>query len=134
MKAFARWAAAALLLTGALSAQALEILVENETDARVTLAFSYLDNQSGKWTVEGWYNVEGKSRGTVNLNSDNSMYYLYAEFSNGKKIEGGEGAVSLRVQNRGFSYVQDDPPEKYAREVSFLRARGNGGKATVRVR
>lgn len=134
MRAFASAAVAAMLLGGAAGAQALEISIENETDARVTLAFSYLDSQSGKWTVDGWYNVDGKSRGTVNLNSDNSMYYLYAEFSNGKRIEGGEGAVNLRVLNRSFSYVQDDPPEKYAREVSFLRARGNGGKATVRVR
>lgn len=116
------------------SAAALEISVENETDAQATLAFSYLNAKTGKWQVEGWYNVASHSRAVVNLDTDNSLYYLYAEFSNGKKIEGGEGAVELGVQDRSFSYLQEQPLKKSARQVSFLRARGNGNRATIRVR
>ena len=122
------------LIAAAQGALALEIDVDNRTDSEVVLAFSYLDKDSKAWMVEGWYNVSPKTQGKIDLNTDNSLYYLYAEFSNGKKIEGGDGSVKLKVQNRSFSYKQDQEPDRFTREVSFVRARGNGGKATIRIK
>lgn len=122
------------LLAAAHCAAALEVDVDNQSDSEVVLAFSYMEKGSGNWMVEGWYNVAPKSQGKVDLNTDNSLYYLYAEFSNGKRIEGGEGSVRLKVLNRSFSYAQDKDPGRFSREASFVRARGNGGKATIRIK
>lgn len=125
---------AAALMLSCEGAQALEVTVDNQTATSAAFAFSYLDKESKAWTVTGWFNVGPKAQGVIDLPSDNPLYYLYAEFSNGKKIEGGEGAVTLKVQNRSFSWPQDQMPGKRVREVSFVRARGTGGKATVRVK
>ncbi|MGN1281993.1 MAG: DUF1036 domain-containing protein [Succinivibrio sp.] len=125
-----------VLLGCALSsaANALEITVDNVTDSTVVMAFSYLDSQSNEWTVDGWYNVNPNSKAKVNLNSTNDIYYLYSEFSNGKKLEGGKGSVKLRVADRSFLYRQNTPPASANREVSFLRARGNAGKAVIKIK
>lgn len=82
------------------SASALEITVDNKTDAKAAFAFSYLDKKSGKWMTEGWFNAPQNSEKKLSLPADNPIYYIYAEFSNGKRIEGGEGAVDLVVSNR----------------------------------
>lgn len=116
------------------NASALEITVENVTDSTVVMAFSYLDSNSNEWTVDGWYNVNPNSKAKVNLNSSNDIYYLYSEFSNGKKLEGGKGSVRLKVDDRSFLYRQNTPPAFAGREVSFLRARGNAGKAVIRIK
>ncbi|MCR5535993.1 MAG: DUF1036 domain-containing protein [Succinivibrio sp.] len=114
--------------------QALEITVDNQTEAKVCLAFSYLSSEEQSWVVDGWYNVEPKQQAQINLNTDNDMYYLYTEFSNGKKIEGGPGAVNLRVLDESFYFKQDDVPSEEARTVSFLRARSNGNKANIKIK
>lgn len=119
---------------GATNAQALEISIDNQTDAQAAFAFSYLEAKSGKWMTEGWFNATAKSFKKLNLPSDNAIYYIYAEFSNGKRIEGGEGAVELKVSNRSFVCEQDVGPTGTSRQVSFLRARANGGKAVIRVK
>ena len=78
------------LLTAAISmpSQAIEVTIDNTTNATVVFAFSYLNDQKDKsldpdWLVEGWYNVNPHQKALVNLPSDNDVYYLYAEFSNG---------------------------------------------------
>ncbi len=124
--------AAAALLSG--SAQALEITVDNQTDSKVAMAFSYLSNQDKEWVVDGWYNVDPKNKARIDLDTDNELYYVYSEFSNGKKIEGGQGAVDLMIQNRSFYYKQKEAPTRHARSVKFLRARSNSNKATISVK
>ncbi|WP_156027316.1 hypothetical protein [Succinivibrio dextrinosolvens] len=57
------------------------------------MAFSYLDNKENDWVVDGRYNVMPKQKAKVDQDSKNDIYYLYSEFSNGKKLEGGKGAV-----------------------------------------
>ena len=42
--------------------------------------------------------------------------------------------MRLKVLNRSFSYAQDKDPGRFSREASFVRARGNGGKATIRIK
>ena len=90
------------LALAAQCAQSLELTIENQTDSTVVLAFSYLDNKHNDWVVDGWYNVNPKKTEKVNLDSKNDIYYLYSEFSNGKKLEGGKGSVNLYVDNRSF--------------------------------
>ncbi len=124
------------LLTSAGSianAAPLEITVDNQTKSEVVMAFSYLSNKEQDWVVDGWYNIEPNKTANIDLDTDNDIYYLYAEFSNGKKIEGGQGAVELSVQDTSFLYKQKDEPEN-SRKVSFLRARSNGSKATIKVK
>ena len=116
------------------NAQALEVTVDNQTKATVVMAFSYLDKTSKEWVVDGWYNVKPQKKGIINLSTDNDIYYLYSEFSNGKKLEGGNGSIKLKVQERSFFYKQNDAPSSLNREVSFLRARGNLGKAVIKIK
>lgn len=116
------------------NAQALEVTVDNQTKATVVMAFSYLDKTSKEWVVDGWYNVKPQKKGIINLDTDNDIYYLYSEFSNGKKLEGGNGSIKLKVQERSFFYKQNDAPSSLNREVSFLRARGNLGKAVIKIK
>lgn len=115
-------------------ANSLELTIENQTDSTVVLAFSYLDNKQNDWVVDGWYNVNPKKTEMVNLDSKNDIYYLYSEFSNGKKLEGGKGSVNLYVDNRAFFYKQNKIPKTVQRKVSFVRARGNDGKAHIKIR
>ena len=98
------------------------------------MAFSYLDNKENDWVVDGWYNVMPKQKAKVELDSKNDIYYLYSEFSNGKKLEGGKGAVDLKVKDRSFFYKQKKIPDDVDRKVSLLRARGNDGHALIRIK
>ncbi len=115
-------------------AQALDVTVDNQTKATVVMAFSYLDKSSNEWVVDGWYNVKPQKQGFIKLSTDNDIYYLYSEFSNGKKLEGGNGSIRLKVQERAFFYRQNEAPASLNREVSFLRARGNSGKAVIKIK
>lgn len=128
------------LLTAAISmsSQAIEVTIDNTTNATVVFAFSYLNDQKDKsldpdWFVEGWYNVNPHQKALVNLPSDNDVYYLYAEFSNGKKLEGGKGSIKLMVNDRSFSYKQKEVPKKLTRQATFLRARCNQGKSLIKI-
>ena len=58
------------------NAQALEVTVDNQTKATVVMAFSYLDNNSKEWVVDGWYNVKPQKKGIINLDTDYDIYYL----------------------------------------------------------
>ena len=115
-------------------AQCLEITIDNHTDATVVMAFSYLDNKENDWVVDGWDNVMPRQLAKVDLDSKNDIYYLYSEFSNGKKLEGGSGSVELQIFDRSFFYLQKKPAANYDRKVSFLRARGNEGKALIKIK
>ena len=115
-------------------ANALEVKIENQTKASVVMAFSYLDTKSNEWVVDGWYNVEPQQNALINLDSSNDIYYLYSEFSNGKKLEGGKGSIKLKVNNRSFFYKQSEKQANADREVSFLRARGSDGKAIIKIK
>lgn len=134
MKTFSAFVVATVLGVSSFSANALEITIDNQTTSKVAMAFSYLPSNDKDWVVDGWYNVDANEKALLNLDTSNEMYYVYAEFSNGKKIEGGEGAVKLMVQNRSFVYKQNAAPDSNVREVSFLRARSNGDKATIKIK
>ncbi len=112
----------------------LAVVVDNSTDADVAMAFSYLDAGSNKWVVDGWYNIDKKSKGQIKLNTNNELYYIYSEFSNGKKISGGAGSAELKIRSTSFTYEQDKGLPDADRSVSFLRARSNNNKALINIR
>ncbi|NLK85669.1 MAG: DUF1036 domain-containing protein [Aeromonadales bacterium] len=121
------------LASTCMSANALEVTIDNKTKATVVMAFSYLDSKTNDWVVDGWYNVEPEQKALVNLDSKNDIYYLYSEFSNGKKLEGGKGSVVLKVKNRNFFYKQTKPTDDLDRKATFLRARSNNGKSLIKI-
>ncbi len=135
MKNLFKLALIATVASVSLGASALEITIDNQTSSKGAFAFSYLDRATKTWMTDGWYNSEGGKVSKIELPTDNSIYYIYAEFSNGKRIEGGEGSVSLDISNRSFLCEQDKGPEvKNTYTASFLRAQGNGNKAVIRVK
>ena len=115
------------------SSYALDVTVNNEADASVSMAFSYLDSNTQKWVVDGWYNVEPKAKSIINLNTDNGIYYLYAEFSNGKKIEGGKNSVHLYVKASEFFYSQDESLQDSKFQARFVRAKSDGKVALINI-
>lgn len=124
---------AVLSLATISSSYALDVTVNNEADASVSMAFSYLDSNTQKWVVDGWYNVEAKAKSIINLNTDNGIYYLYAEFSNGKKIEGGESSVHLYVKPSEFLYSQDETLHGNKFQARFVRAKSDGKVALINI-
>ncbi len=129
-----RAAVAAAALLASQWAAALSVVVDNGTEATVSMAFSYLDAKSKKWMVDGWYNISPNEKSRVELNTSNELYYVYAEFSNGKKISGGTGSADLKVKETNFLYPQDKDLPDASRTVSFLRARSSNNQATINVR
>lgn len=115
------------------TASALDITIKNDTDSTVVMAFSYLSSKENNWVAEGWFNVQPRHSGLVKLDSNNDLYYVYAEFSNGKRFEGGAGSLELNIANTAFFYVQSQVPPEYTKKVQFLKARANAGKATINV-
>ena len=74
IKQFFTVTALLMILNG--SASALDVKVENLTQAKVVLAFSYLDEVDNEWVVDGWYNVDSKQTAEIKLPSNNDIYYL----------------------------------------------------------
>lgn len=127
--------ASVILLGGALisTSQALELTVNNKTSADASFAFSYLDREQGTWMVEGWYNVKAGQSQQIYLNTDNPLYYLYAELSNDRKIEAAPNqGARLAVFDGTFIYDQDklkdNEPDK---KVGFVRAESNNNLAVI---
>ena len=117
----------------AASADALEISINNNTESTVFMAFSYLDKSTDKWVVDGWYNIEKNGKNLITLNTENGIYYLYAEFSNGKKIEGGDYSVNLDVAPQSFYYTQDQVFEDASFKAKFVRAKSDGKRALINI-
>lgn len=115
-------------------AHALQIEVENTTSEKVVMAFSYFDNKSSSWMVDGWYNLDKKAQATINLPTVKDDYYLYAEFSNGKKIEGAKGDERLNVTDKAFLYDKKNIKSFKGRFANFVKAKGENQKALIRIK
>ncbi len=123
---------AGLLALGS-EAFALEIVVNNTTQSEASFAFSYLDSTQSKWLVEGWYNVGPGSQETIVLNTDNALYYLYAELGNGRKIEAAPGqGARLAVFDGSFIYDQEKlGSSEDDKKVGFVRAQSSENNKAV---
>ncbi len=117
-----------------LQAEAIELTINNTTDAKLTFAFSYLSNKTDTWVVDGWYNVDPKKQGIITLNTDNGIFYIYGEFSNGRKIEGGKGALKLGIKGETFFYEQSKGLKDKTSTVAFLRAKADSAKSKINIK
>ena len=100
----------------------VDVAINNNSKADISFALSYLDSRSQKWVTEGWYNVKPQENGIIKVDTDNSLVYLYAESSNGKKIEGGAGSVELLVSSQAFFYFQYQGLANADSKAKFMRA------------
>ncbi len=132
MKQYARAFMLAVGLCLPFASMALDMTIVNKSATTAVFAFSYADADSGKWVVDGWYNVAGSSKGTLTLNTNNDVYYLYAELENGKSINDPHG-VALAIEDKPFYYVQEDGLPSATRTVNFVRASANQGKAIINI-
>lgn len=85
-----------LLLLFLNSAYALELKLYNRSESLAVLALAYEEPQ-GKLTVAGWYSLDKGQEALIKLPSDCADYYLHAEFSNGKSLEGAYKFKRLRA-------------------------------------
>lgn len=114
------------------SVQALEITINNKSSAEAVFAFSYLERGTQRWVVDGWYNAAAHSSGVLDVNSDNDVYYLYAELESGRAISDPRG-IALAVADTPFYYAQDEGLPEATRTVRFVRTSANNGKAQINI-
>ena len=132
MQTLTKISTAVTLCAVSLQVSALDITINNDSTAEAAFAFSYVDKDSGKWVVDGWYNVGAQSSGSLSVNSDNDVYYLYAELENGKAISDPQG-IKLPIADGSFFYAQSDGLKQATRNVSFVRASASQGKAQINI-
>lgn len=94
---------ASSLLLG-LPAQALTLDCNNLSNEPIAVAVSYLGSDGNTWFVEGWYNLKAKEHALIELPSSNDVFYIFGEFKNGLKVEGGAGSIRIPVKWDDFQY------------------------------
>lgn len=112
----------------------IDVTVNNSSTSNISFAFSYLNKDTNSWVVEGWYNVKANENAVISLNTENSLVYLYAESSNGKKIEGGNGSVDLMTKFQSFYYEQTESLANPDMKVRFLRAMAKDNKIKLNIK
>ncbi len=102
----------------------------NRHRGAVLLAVRYKDAQYG-WVTEGWHIFHSNTTNKINFNSNNKIFYLYADGQN-KEWEG-QGSSTDRTYGVGrigakFRYVGSDD-SRSIREVDFFQVNfsGNSG-------
>lgn len=121
--------AAALALGG--SAQALTLDCKNLTQEPIAVSVSYLGADGKTWFIEGWYNLEGQKQALIELPSSNDIFYIFGEFGNGVKVEGGSGSVQMPVVWDDFQYTQSQPLQKPDSVEQFVRGVATKGYAQI---
>lgn len=113
-------------------AAALTLDCKNAAHVPVSMAVAYLDYDGKTWLVEGWYTLEAGSRATIELDSDNNIFYIFGEFKGGQQVSGGSGSLELPIYYRTFKYVQDVKgvvnPDAV---VPFSRGYADNGRAVI---
>lgn len=107
-----------LLLLFLNSAYALELKLYNRSESLAVLALAYEEPQ-GKLTVAGWYSLDKGQEALIKLPSVCADYYLHAEFSNGKSLE---GAYKFKVDTKAFKYEAKHMEKFSGQEVGFIKA------------
>ncbi len=133
MSKWSKWAAVAGAVgLYASSSVALTLECKNITPVPVSMAVAYLDYDGKSWMVEGWYTLEAGARANIELDSDNSIFYIYGEFQGGQQVSGGGGSLELPIYYRTFKYVQSpNGVERPDAVVSFSRGYANNGHAVI---
>ncbi len=133
-----KWLAVFVLLCCLLPAQALakEVVIQNHTTKKITVAISYYHTPSKTWVCQGWWSVDGMKNSKINLTTDNNLIYFVGTSGSsrwgGKK--GVDGATSLPVVSGKFLYkVKTEKPrgDNPRNEVFKVRKAGSDGKFSI---
>lgn len=113
------------------TAQALTLECKNLTQEPIAVAVSYLGSDGKTWFIEGWYNLEGQKEALIELPSSNDIFYIFGEFGNGVKVEGGTGSVQLPVVWSDFQYTQGNRLQNPDSVEQFVRGVATKGHAQI---
>ena len=69
------------ILMAATAALALEVVVSNSVDTRVSLMFSYVDATTGRVTTKGWFRVQPGETKNFAINADGGQAIYAAAFN-----------------------------------------------------
>lgn len=141
---FAVLAVAALVLTfadGAPALAAANVIIHNTFDDKISVALCYFNNTSKKWTVEGWWSVEGNESETVTLKSADAAQKVYYLAERGHLNYVDESTLDRERINRYvsdamFEYDFTGKPKnaKNPRIAPFYSIRYNAGSKAFVVR
>lgn len=115
-----------------LPAHALRISVENGYESTANIAIHYL-KPDNVWHTEGWFVWQPHEQGFIEVESINTLFYIYVEFSDGLVNNTTEGAVTQWVTKKSFSLDAGVKPDEDARLVEFSLCQSDGQTAVVKL-
>lgn len=114
-----------------LPAHALKIKIENDCYSTANIAIHYL-KPNNVWHTEGWFVWQPHEKGFIEVDSVNTLFYIYVEFSDGLVNNTNAGAVTQWVSSSAFSLDAGIKPTEGARLVEFSLCNSDGQTATVK--
>lgn len=115
-----------------LPAHALKIKIDNGYDSTANIAIHYL-KPNNVWHTEGWFVWQPHEKGFIEVDSINTLFYIYVEFSDGLVNNTNAGAVTQWVSDSSFSLDAGIKPNTGARLVEFSLCNSDGQTATVKL-
>lgn len=115
-----------------LPAHALKITIDNGYDSTANIAIHYL-KPNHVWHTEGWFVWQPKEVNEITIDSINTIFYIYVEFSDGLVNNTNEGAVTQWVSDLSFSLDAGVKPVNYPRLVKFSLCKSDGQTAIVKL-
>lgn len=113
-------------------AHALKIKIDNGYDSMANIAIHYL-KPNNVWHTEGWFVWKPYEKGFIEVDSINTLFYIYVEFSDGLVNNTNAGAVTQWVSDASFSLDAGIKPEQSARLVEFSLCHSDGQTAIVKL-
>lgn len=115
------------------NAQALTLDCQNKASEPIAVAVSYLGDDGNTWYVEGWYNLKAQEHALIELPSSNNIFYIFGEFKNGVKVEGGYGSIQIPVLWSDFQYTLANAllPQNADGVEQFVRGMATKGYAQI---
>lgn len=111
MKYLIRSFAASVLLLGLMAGQAaadhLRVTVVNKCNKTINVA-THARNAKNTWVTRGWYVLTPGQSKSINLQTTNKIYYLYAYSADANTTWSGSGktgAITKYVRDRKFTRV-----------------------------
>lgn len=115
-----------------LPAHALKISIDNGYDSTANIAIHYL-KPNNVWHTEGWFVWQPHEQGFIEVDSNNTLFYIYVEFSDGLVNNTNAGAVTQWVSDTSFSLEAGVKPDAGGRLVEFSLCNSDGHTAVVRL-
>lgn len=133
MKFLFRSIAASVLLLGFMAGQAaadhLRITITNRCGKTINVA-THARNSNNTWVTRGWYVLNSGQSKSINLKTNNKIYYLYAYSADNNTTWSGSGkagAITKYVRDRKFTrFGSGSVSGSGWRIESFFKSRFNG--------